>query len=65
MSNGEKIVKILAVFHSHGHMVACHAEHDILMFCEDDEDISYKDELEDAGAFFSSEYSLWAVWCSA
>jgi len=65
MSNGEKIVAILGVFHAHGNKVECHAEHDILMFCEDDKNIPYKDELKKAGAFYSTEYSLWAMWCSA
>lgn len=65
MSNGVKIAKILKIFHDNGNMVACHAEHDILMFCEPNVGVDYADELEAAGAFFSSEDDCWAMWCSA
>lgn len=65
MSNGEKIVEILRVFHEYDNKVACHAEHDILLFCETNKSVSYADELKKAGAFFSSEYDCWAMWCSA
>jgi hypothetical protein len=49
MSNGEKIVAILKVFHSHDNMVECHSEHDILMFCETNKKVEYADELKAAG----------------
>lgn len=65
MSNGEKLAKILKVFHDNGNMVECHAEHDILMFCEENKNVPYKDELKKAGAHYSTEYSLWAMFCSA
>jgi hypothetical protein len=65
MSNGKKIAAILKVFHDEGIEIECHAEHDILMFCEDNENIYFNEVLMEAGAFFSEEYGLWAVYCSA
>ena len=65
MSNGKKIAAILKVFHDEGIEIECHAEHDILLFCEDNENIYFNEALIVAGAFFSSEYSCWATWCSA
>ena len=65
MSNSKKIAAILKVFHDENIKVECHAEHDILLFCEDNKDIYIKEALETAGAFYSSEYSSWAIYCSA
>ncbi len=65
MSNSKKIAAILKVFHDEGIEIGCHAEHDILLFCEDNENIYFAEALALAGAFFSSEYSCWAIYCSA
>jgi hypothetical protein len=65
MSNGKKIAAILKVFHDEGIEVECHAEHDILLFCDGDDTLYFSEALIAAGAFFSTEYCSWAMYCSA
>lgn len=65
MSNGKKIAAILKVFHDESIEVECHAEHDILYFCEDNENIYFNEALIEAGAFFDESMGLWAIFCSA
>lgn len=65
MSNGKKIAAILKIFHDEGIEIECHTEHDILLFCEDNENIYFNEALIEAGAFYSTEYNSWAIWCSA
>jgi hypothetical protein len=65
MSNGKQIAAILKVFHDENIEIECNAEHDILLFCEDNEHIYFNEALIEGGAFFSSEYDCWAIFCSA
>jgi hypothetical protein len=65
MSNGRKIAAVLKVFHDEGIEIECHAEHEILLFVDGDEELYFKEALIEAGAFFSQEHYSWAIYCSA
>lgn len=62
MAAASTLSKILAVYLREGVDVDVCAEHDVVIFCDNNPETYFKEDLIAAGAFFSREFDSWAMY---
>ena len=62
MAAASKVSKVIAVYLREGIDCEIYAEHDVIIFCDNNPEIYFKEDLIAAGAHFSREFDSWIIY---